>query len=227
MKRNLAIVAVLLALASCVGARRDRDVLRDVYQPTIGAAPTSEPLAVSIDKLRTDLQSPTGRAFVARTIPEQGGVLWLSLIVILAVAFNFERLRSWRHGGLWDRALYLLVVALFNVFSLPKKSGFRGSFAFAGESVDRGFSVLVFPEGRRTEDGAMKPFMSGIGLLAAQLRLPVVPIRIHGLFELKKRRQYFSRPGRVTVTFGEPVRYEREEPASITKDLERRVAALI
>ena len=45
---------------------------------------------------------------------------------------------------------YYLVVALFNVFPLPQQSGVRESFAYAGESVDRGYSVLVYPEGKRT-----------------------------------------------------------------------------
>ena len=70
-------------------------------------------------------------------------------------------------------------------------------------------------------------FMDGIGLLAADLSLPVVPIKIEGLFELKQKRKYFSRPGKVTITIGEPVKFAPvTDPAQITKDLERRVAAL-
>ena len=61
----------------------------------------------------------------------------------------------------------MLIVTLFNVFPLPQKSGFRRSFSYAGESVDRGYSLLVFPEGRTTDDGLMRPFMGGIGLLAS------------------------------------------------------------
>ncbi len=93
--------------------------------------------------------------------------------------------------------------------------------------MDRGYSLLVFPEGVRTEDGQMKPFMAGIGLLSAKLDVPVVPVRIDGLFELKQRRQHFARPGQVTVTFGKPVRFKQEEtPAQITRELEMRVANL-
>ena len=153
----------------------------------------------------------------------------------LAIAMEGERLRGWRHsppGTPWPqrvggRALYLLVVGLFGVFSLPKRSGFRRSFVFAGESVDRRFSVLVFPEGARTSDGSLRPFMAGIGLLASQLQLPVVPLRIDGLFELKQKKRHFARPRSVSVTIGEAVHYELgREPADITRDLERRVAEL-
>jgi long-chain acyl-CoA synthetase len=91
--------------------------------------------------------------------------------------------------------------------------------------VDKGYSVLVFPEGKRTDDGSLKPFMGGTGLLASKLGVPVVPVRIEGLYELKRSgRRGFAAPGRVTVRFGEPVTYTHgEEPADITADLERRV----
>jgi long-chain acyl-CoA synthetase len=153
----------------------------------------------------------------------------------LAIAMEGERLRSWRHPpegtGLFTRvrllAQYGLVAALFNVFSLPQKSGFRRSFAYAGESVDRGYSVLVFPEGRTTPDGEMKPFMGGIGLLASDLMIPVVPVKIEGLYRLKLQRKYFARPGEVSVTFGDPVVFEKDtDPATITRELESRVAGL-
>jgi long-chain acyl-CoA synthetase len=153
----------------------------------------------------------------------------------LAIAMEGERLRGYRRppasAGWFTRVRlrvqYLLVVALFNVFPLPQKSGFRRAFAYAGESVDRGYSLLVFPEGRTTDDGLMHRFMGGIGLLASDLGLPVVPIKIEGLFELKQRRKYFSRPGAVRIKFGEPVRFAPgADPSRITKDLEARVAAL-
>ena len=153
----------------------------------------------------------------------------------LAIAMEGERLRGYRHPPrsvswltrLVRRAQYLLIVALFNVFPLPQKSGFRRAFAYAGESVDRGYSLLVFPEGRTTDDGRMQRFMGGIGLLASDLSLPVVPIKIEGLFELKQKRKYFSRPGAVSITFGEPASFAPgTDPAEITKDLEARVAAL-
>ncbi len=153
----------------------------------------------------------------------------------LAIAMAGERLRGLRRGlegGNWfgrllDRVKYLLVVIVFNVFALPQKSGFRRGFAFAGEAVDEGYNILVFPEGRTTEDGRMNPFMSGIGLLAENLDLPIAPIKIEGLFDLARQRRYFSRPGTVTVTFGEPVRFERgTDPALITRRLEERLRAL-
>ena len=152
----------------------------------------------------------------------------------LAIAMEGEVLRGWRHPSSetnWFVRLnglikYLLVVALFNVFPLPQKSGFRRSFDFAGESMDRGYSVLVFPEGARTQNGEMKPFMEGIGLLATNLNVPVVPARIEGLFSLKKRGKKFARRGEVKVTIGQPIVLSSDDSVAITQQLYERVANL-
>jgi long-chain acyl-CoA synthetase len=153
----------------------------------------------------------------------------------LVIAMEGEKLRNWRRpprGTSVGRRLlgylqYLSVVSLFNVFPLPQKSGFRRSFAFAGEAMDRGASVLVFPEGRRTTDGEMKTFREGIGILASDLGVPVVPIRLDGLYGMKAARRYFARPGEVNVTIGDPLEFTREtDAAQIARELERRVASL-
>ncbi|HKP86152.1 MAG TPA: AMP-binding protein [Blastocatellia bacterium] len=153
----------------------------------------------------------------------------------LAIAMEGEKLRGWRHPpegtGWFERlrlwAQYVLTVSLLNVFPLPQKSGFRRSFAYAGEMMDRGYSVLVFPEGRRTPDGKMHDFMEGIGLLATELNAAVVPVRLDGLHELRQEKRRFARPGEVSVTIGEPVKYSRDDDsASIARDLHHRVASL-
>ena len=111
--------------------------------------------------------------------------------------------------------------ALFYVFPLPQQSGVRESFAYAGESVDRGYSVLVYPEGVRTPDGKPSPFRSGVGMLAARLNVPVVPMRIDGLYQMKMAGHKIARPGELTVVIGKPMRFPPETPAEeITNQLE-------
>jgi long-chain acyl-CoA synthetase len=120
------------------------------------------------------------------------------------------------------------MTALFNVFPLPQRAGFRESFQFAGESVDRGYSVLVFPEGARTPDGQLAPFRSGIGLLVNNLRLPVVPMRIDGLWELKARgRRVLAPPGAISVTVGDVMQFQPgTDPGEIAQRLEAAVRSL-
>ena len=122
----------------------------------------------------------------------------------------------------WQQVGYYLVVALFNVFPLPQQSGVRESFAFAGESVDRGYSVVVFPEGRRTQDGKPSQFRSGVGMLAQRLDIPVVPLRIDGLFDMKLSGRKIAHRGELKVLIGKPLRFSPETSAEeITNQLER------
>jgi len=153
----------------------------------------------------------------------------------LATAMGGERLARMRRPSnslsLFERFMehlrYFLAVSLFNVFPLPQQSGFLRRFAFAGNLADRGWNVLVFPEGKTTEDGNLLPFRSGIGLLAKQLNIPVVPVHLDGLFDLKQRETIFARPGHVRATIGAPVRFAADQDANeIALELERRIREL-
>src|SRR5215471_14546238 len=157
------------------------------------------------------------------------------LRVRLATAMQGEMLRDLRYPPKtrpllrrWlDRLDYVLISALFNVFSLPQRAKYRESFRFAGELADKGYSVLIFPEGRRTETGEMSPFRSGIGLLATHLNLPVIPMRIDGLFPLRAAKKHYARPGTIQVRVGGPVRFEPTADAEeIAKELKETVANL-
>jgi long-chain acyl-CoA synthetase len=105
------------------------------------------------------------------------------------------------------------------------RAGFRKSFAFIGDLIDRGWNVLIFPEGTRTKDGRMSPFRAGIGMLATQLQLPVVPMRMDGIFKLKAAGKHWARPGQIKVWIGPAAKYEADaQPEQVARDLQQRVA---
>jgi long-chain acyl-CoA synthetase len=148
---------------------------------------------------------------------------------------ELERLRSpgpergqfGRIGRIYDRVRWTLGVALLNLFPLPRQSGFRKSFAYAGEAVDRGYSVLVFPEGKHTEDGKLCPFRTGVGLLANNLRIPILPMRIDGLFEVKNAGKKLAAPRKIQVRIGKPVQFAPEsDPEEIARALQKAVGDL-
>ncbi len=121
----------------------------------------------------------------------------------------------------------MLGVALLNLFPLPREAGFRKSFAYAGEAVDCGYSVLVFPEGRHTEDGKLRPFRTGVGLLANNLRIPILPMRIDGLFEIKRAGKKIAPPGKIQIRIGKPVQFTPETPPEeIARELQKLVESL-
>jgi long-chain acyl-CoA synthetase len=127
----------------------------------------------------------------------------------------------------YNRIKWILGVSLLNLFPLPRQAGFRESFAYAGESVDRGFSILVFPEGHHTTDGKIHPFQAGAGLLANNLAIPIVPMRIDGLFELKKAGKKIARPGQIQIKIGSPVRFPVDsDPRWIASQLQKQIEDL-
>jgi long-chain acyl-CoA synthetase len=162
----------------------------------------------------------------------------------IAAAMSGEMLRDYRdmrNQGAWilnllAPAAYWLLTALFNVFPLPRDRGFRRSFAHAGEAMDRGYSVLIFPEGTRSLTGRMNRFRSGIGLLAQQTEAPVLPIALRGIYDLVAEREATGpRPrwfhaGRIEIRIGAPIPAEELsalEPAALTTRLEDALRDLV
>jgi long-chain acyl-CoA synthetase len=152
----------------------------------------------------------------------------------VAVAMSGGLLTGWRHGqaerhrivAIFTPLAYWLITALFNVFPLPRGAGLRQSFAHAGEALDQGYHVLVFPEGHRSASGQLQPFEPGIGLLAQESEVPVQPILVEGL----KARNGKRWPGRgtVTVRVGEALKMgDGEEPQAFARRLQDAVAALV
>ncbi|MGI4828782.1 MAG: 1-acyl-sn-glycerol-3-phosphate acyltransferase [Janthinobacterium lividum] len=150
----------------------------------------------------------------------------------VATAMSAEVLADMRRGrnqgsarwNLLARPASWLLVTLFNVFPLPRLQGFRRSFAHAGEALDRGYSVLLFPEGRRGQTGNLQPFRPGIGLLVQASGVPVLPIALQGMGAAGRRR---SGPRQIAVQIGEPIRFASDLSAEeITRRLQAAVRAL-
>jgi long-chain acyl-CoA synthetase len=157
----------------------------------------------------------------------------------IAVAMAGDMLDDYRHGRnpewppghkgiyLLGPPAYWLVTALYNVFPLPRQRDFQLSFAHAGRAMDHGYSVMVFPEGARSE-GQLARFRPGIGLLAKQSGVPVVPTAIRGLGEMRAGRRRWFRSGHLEVRVGEAIRFGPEESeAAITARLRDEVVRLL
>lgn len=156
---------------------------------------------------------------------------------LLATAVGGETLQTMRHppsewffAKRWAyRIGYWLMTALFTTFPLPQSSGFRESFRFAGTAIDRGYSVLVFPEGHGndSETGEMDKFQSGIGLLAENLDVPIVPMRIDGVWKMRREGRRFAKRGEIVIRVGSSVRFPPgTAPEEIASKLRQIIAEL-
>ncbi len=117
--------------------------------------------------------------------------------------------------SLFNKILFPYTMVAFNAFLLPQKSGFRKSLSYMGTLIDKGVSILVFPEGSRSKDGKLQSFMSGLGLLVKELQVPVVPVKVLGMEKIFPRGAIFPKRGKCRVIFGKPIEFTTETPSEI------------
>jgi long-chain acyl-CoA synthetase len=131
--------------------------------------------------------------------------------------------------GAWFRKSleYYLAVLFFNAFPLPQReAGARQTLRYIGELLGEKTSVLIFPEGHRSETGEIDTFRPGIGMIASRLDATVVPVRIVGLDKVLPVGSHMARPGRVRVIFGAPMRLTGEDYEALAKRVEDAVRRL-
>jgi long-chain acyl-CoA synthetase len=122
---------------------------------------------------------------------------------------------------------YFLACLCFNAFPLPQReAGTRESLRYIGEMASQGWSVLIFPEGIRTQAGEIREFRPGVGLIAAKTGLPVVPVRLVGVEQVLHETARFPTPGPVEVRFGAAMNFHGEDYGAIARRIEEAVRAL-
>ena len=95
--------------------------------------------------------------------------------------------------------------------------------------LDRGYSILIFPEAYRTIDGKIKPFKFGIGYLARNMKVPIIPIKIQGLYEVLPVTKIIPKFHKSSVKIGKPILPKNINNLSYikaTKLIEQRVRSL-
>ena len=147
-------------------------------------------------------------------VPAKGRLLFapnhLSFLDPFAIAAALPRealRRTWWAGfsGLLHssapRRLFSRATQVFPVNEQAPAS----SLAFGRTVLERGDNLVWFPEGARSTDGTLMPFMPGIGLLIEQAEPTVVPVFIRGSWGAWPRGRALPRPHRLSVSFGRPL----------------------
>jgi 1-acyl-sn-glycerol-3-phosphate acyltransferase len=87
--------------------------------------------------------------------------------------------------------------------------------------VGEGLSLIIFPEGTRSADGAVAPFKAGSFLLAIEAQLPIVPISVDGTRFVMKKGRLMTCPGHVRLQVHAPVETVGVDPHDARKLAER------
>ena len=110
----------------------------------------------------------------------------------------------------------------FNVIPIDRDGNDRSALKTIIRLLRAGNGVILFPEGTRSPDGSLQQGRSGIGLIIAKTKAPVLPMRVFGAHEAfpKNAKKISFHP--ITVVLGEPLHFTEEEltaPAGKEREL--------
>lgn len=94
------------------------------------------------------------------------------------------------------------------------------------KAIENGWSICIFPEGTRSDDGEIKTFKSGSLKIPLRTGAPVIPVTIAGNFQIMKKKTFAVHKNPVVIHFGEPISTEDLEVKnfkSFVKDMEDRI----
>jgi len=128
---------------------------------------------------------------------------------------------------LWRSTVLGWLMASLRAFPIDREGSGLVGIRESMRRLERGELVLIFPEGTRSPDGQMGHFHSGFATLAIRSRgAAILPVAIHGAFDVWPRRCRLPRFGTIHVHFGPPMlaeEIEQYDQQQLTEEIERRV----
>jgi long-chain acyl-CoA synthetase len=110
--------------------------------------------------------------------------------------------RDYFFDSAWKRAI---LPRALPIIPFDREGDFLEGLRLCREAIGMGRSLLIFPEGTRSRTGALQPFKAGVGVLAVELGLPIVPTAIEGTFAALPAGRALPRRHPVRVIFGPPI----------------------
>ena len=92
-----------------------------------------------------------------------------------------------------------------NIIRIDTVEDFFPALRAAAKVLRAGEPIFIAPEGALSETGEVLPFKVGVGILAVELNVPVVPVYIKGTFEIMPPGSGMFRPGKISVYYGKPI----------------------
>jgi long-chain acyl-CoA synthetase len=114
-----------------------------------------------------------------------------------------------------------LAELFFNSYPLPRleSESIRPGLESTGQLIDKGYSIVIFPEGKISLDGKLQKLKLGTGLFAVEMDSEIVPVKIEGTREIAPYGKLLPRRrGVVKVIFGKPLKFKRSDSYEETRD---------
>jgi 1-acyl-sn-glycerol-3-phosphate acyltransferase len=151
-----------------------------------------------------------GRATGVAGVPLTGGVLLAAnhqsfLDPVLAALPLPRECHFMARDSLFRNRWFRRLITYLNAFPVRRGSADLGAVKEILRRLKNGAAVVVFPEATRTKDGGIWPINPNSLSIAKKAGVAIVPVIIDGAFECYPRTAKFPRPGRIRVTYAEPV----------------------
>ncbi len=129
-----------------------------------------------------------------------------ALIMVAGISNNiFSQAYFIGLKDIFDHVLLRWSVRLAKIIPIDPSTELVGAMQAASFVLRKEKVLCIFPEGQRSIDGEIKKFKKGIGILAKELDVPIVPAAIAGSFQMWPRTVAFPKPHPVKIIFGKPL----------------------
>ncbi len=118
------------------------------------------------------------------------------------------------------------IAKAIQVIPVDMEARLHSALQLSAYVLRNGKILCVFPEGSRSRDGSIKEFKKGVGIIAKELGMPVIPGAVSGTYEMMPAGRFIPKPGRATISFGRPFHPGDMDYEAIVKRLYREVKAL-
>ncbi len=114
-----------------------------------------------------------------------------------------------------------MVELLFNTFPFERMGDFMKGLKTCEALIKDNRSIILFPEGSRTLEDKLRPFKPGLGSLALNLKVPILPVYIKGAQEALPKGKILPLPKKITVIFGKPIFLDKLDFSQCATNYER------
>ncbi len=109
-------------------------------------------------------------------------------------------------SSLFKHFIFGRLISWLNAYPVAGTAQDISSLKLIGQLLKENKKVVIFPEGIRSDDGVLLPIKSGIGMLALRANSPIVPVYIHGAYDVwDKSRKFPKFWGKIACVFGKPI----------------------
>ncbi|MBC8203757.1 MAG: 1-acyl-sn-glycerol-3-phosphate acyltransferase [Planctomycetes bacterium] len=130
-----------------------------------------------------------------------------------AVAAAFDHFGDAEGNSLKKKCIQFTVLAVWNAFGIERINSPLRSIRTMSALVKKGWSIVLYPEGTRSESDEIAPFKSGLAVVAKLAKCPVIPVFVTGGRTILPKATYMPRSGSMSISFGTPLFIKKGESA--------------